>query len=77
MELFDTDIITNEDGQGMVEYGLIISIIALIIIAVMMTLGPHFTEFFSQDLEEGAREQPVEEMEEQIDQEAQEAENDS
>ena len=33
-------ILTNEKGQGMVEYALIIGLVAIVVIAVLVLLGP-------------------------------------
>lgn len=37
----------NEKGQGLVEYGLILTFIALVIVGVMSTLGINLATFFS------------------------------
>ena len=37
----------DERGQGMVEYGLIIGLIAIIVIAVFVALGPQIKNMFS------------------------------
>ena len=42
-ELFTND----EDGQGMVEYGLIVGLIAIIVIAVFVALGPQINNMFT------------------------------
>lgn len=36
-------------GQGLVEYGLIIGLIAIIVIAVIVALGPQIKEIWSPD----------------------------
>ncbi len=36
----------EESGQGMVEYGLIIGLMAVVIIAALAILGPKITEMF-------------------------------
>lgn len=36
----------DESGQGMVEYGLIIALIAVVVIAALKTLGPKISEMF-------------------------------
>lgn len=36
-------------GQGLVEYGLIIGLIAIIVIAVFVALGPQIKEIWSPD----------------------------
>ena len=33
-------ILTNEKGQGMVEYALIIGLVSIVVIAVLVLLGP-------------------------------------
>jgi pilus assembly protein Flp/PilA len=37
----------NKKGQGMVEYGLIISLIAVACIAALLVLGPKIAELFT------------------------------
>ena len=37
----------DESGQGMVEYGLIIGLIAIIVIAVFVALGPQIKNMFA------------------------------
>jgi len=37
----------NESGQGMVEYGLIIALIAIAVIAALKLLGPAVTGIFT------------------------------
>jgi pilus assembly protein Flp/PilA len=37
----------DESGQGMVEYGLIVGLIAIIVIAVFVALGPQINSMFS------------------------------
>lgn len=36
-------------GQGVVEYGLVIGLIAIIVIAVIVALGPQIKEIWSPD----------------------------
>ncbi|OGO89282.1 MAG: pilus assembly protein [Clostridiales bacterium GWF2_38_85] len=36
----------DENGQGMVEYGLIIGLIAIVVIAGLVILGPKIKEMF-------------------------------
>ena len=38
----------DEDGQGMVEYGLIIALIAIVVIAALVLLGPKVKEIFDK-----------------------------
>ena len=38
----------NEDGQGMVEYALIIGFIALVVIVALTALGPKVREKFNE-----------------------------
>ena len=38
----------DENGQGMVEYGLIIGLIAIAVIAVLVVLGPRIADLFQQ-----------------------------
>lgn len=41
------EILADENGQGMVEYGLILGLIAVATIAVLVLLGPKIAGFFS------------------------------
>lgn len=38
----------DEEGQGMVEYGLLIGLIAIAVIAVLVFLGPKLAELFEK-----------------------------
>ena len=40
-------IFKDEDGQGMVEYGLILGLIAVAAVAAIIILGPKITKLFS------------------------------
>lgn len=40
--------IRNEKGQGMVEYALIIGLVAVVVIAVLVLLGPAISAKFTQ-----------------------------
>lgn len=40
-------ILKNEDGQGMVEYGLILGLIAIAAIAALLLLGPRISALFN------------------------------
>jgi pilus assembly protein Flp/PilA len=44
MKLFE--ILKNEDGQGMVEYGLILGLIAIAAVVALLALGPKISEMF-------------------------------
>ena len=37
----------DEEGQGMVEYGLIISLVAIVVIAALAVLGPKIANIFN------------------------------
>lgn len=37
----------EEEGQGMVEYGLVIALVALVVIAALAVLGPRIAVFFN------------------------------
>jgi len=41
-------ILTNEKGQGMVEYALLIGLVAIVVIAVLVLLGPAIVAKFQQ-----------------------------
>ena len=38
----------DEEGQGMVEYGLIIGLIAIVVIVALVALGPKLRDLFDQ-----------------------------
>jgi pilus assembly protein Flp/PilA len=38
--------IRNEDGQGMVEYGLILGLIAIAAVVALLALGPKISDMF-------------------------------
>ncbi|MEW5691800.1 MAG: Flp family type IVb pilin [Candidatus Hydrogenedentota bacterium] len=42
----------DEAGQGMVEYGLIVGLIAIIVIAVFVALGPQISNMFKRTVNE-------------------------
>ncbi len=37
----------EEEGQGMVEYGLVIALVALVVIAALAILGPRIAVFYN------------------------------
>ena len=37
----------DEEGQGMVEYGLIIALVAIVVIAALIVLGPKVANIFN------------------------------
>jgi pilus assembly protein Flp/PilA len=41
-------LITHEDGQGLVEYALILVLVAIVAIAILALLGPQIGNVFSQ-----------------------------
>ena len=41
----------NEEGQGLVEYALILVLVAVVVIAVLMVLGPVIGNIFSSIIE--------------------------
>lgn len=40
------EFLKSEDGQGMVEYGLIIGLISVGVVAVLVTFGPKIVAYF-------------------------------
>lgn len=38
----------EESGQGMVEYGLIIALIAIVVVVALVTLGPRIAAVFTK-----------------------------
>ena len=45
--LIDSLSVRKEEGQGMVEYGLIIALVAVVAIAGLIVLGPKISGMFS------------------------------
>lgn len=43
-----TRLLKEEDGQGMVEYGLIIALIAVVVIGILTTMGGNLQNIFQQ-----------------------------
>lgn len=41
------NMIADEDGQGMVEYGLLVGLIAIFVIGALVFLGPKIAEMFT------------------------------
>ena len=46
-----TRLLKEESGQAMVEYGLLVAFIAILVLAVLVTLGPKIAAFF-QDVQD-------------------------
>lgn len=40
--------VRDEEGQGMVEYGLIIALVAIVVIAALLILGPKIGNLFNE-----------------------------
>lgn len=40
-------LLRREEGQGLVEYGLIIFLVAIVVIAILVLLGPQIGSIFS------------------------------
>ncbi len=40
--------LTHEDGQGLVEYALILVLVAIVVIAILAVLGPQIGQVFSR-----------------------------
>jgi pilus assembly protein Flp/PilA len=43
--------LTREDGQGLVEYALILVLVAIVVIAILAILGPQIGQVFSEIIE--------------------------
>ena len=43
--------LTREDGQGLVEYALILVLVAIVVIAILAILGPQIGAVFSEIVE--------------------------
>lgn len=41
--------ITNEDGQGLIEYGLILGLVAAAVLVVLAFLGPQVADLYNID----------------------------
>jgi len=50
----------DEKGQGMVEYALLIGLVAIVVIAVLIFLGPAISDIFKEIIEKLGGEVPVE-----------------
>jgi pilus assembly protein Flp/PilA len=46
-DLFARLTVRDEEGQGMVEYGLIIALVAIVVIAALIILGPKVATIFN------------------------------
>lgn len=42
------NLVTDEEGQGMVEYGLLLALIAVVVIAALVALGPKVAGIFEE-----------------------------
>ncbi len=42
------EIIKSEDGQGMVEYGLILGLVAVAAVVALLILGPKISDMFTE-----------------------------
>ncbi len=42
----------DEEGQGMVEYGLLIALIAIVVIVALLILGPRIAQLFEDVADE-------------------------
>jgi len=42
------DVLTLEQGQGLIEYALILVLVAVIVIAILILVGPAIGDVFSQ-----------------------------
>lgn len=40
--------LANEKGQGLVEYALILVLVAIVVIAILLLVGPQIANIFSQ-----------------------------
>lgn len=41
------NLVSNEEGQGMVEYGLILALVAVVVIVVLTTMGDKIKNVFT------------------------------
>jgi pilus assembly protein Flp/PilA len=41
-------LVKEEDGQAMVEYGLLVALIAVVVIAALLVLGPNIHDMFDK-----------------------------
>jgi pilus assembly protein Flp/PilA len=48
MEVREMLFLPHEEGQGLVEYALILVLIAIVVIAVLVLIGPEVGNIFSQ-----------------------------
>jgi len=46
MKVYAKSFFKKEEGQGMVEYALIIALIAIVVIAALILLGPQIAQIF-------------------------------
>ncbi len=49
---FDVLFLAAEEGQGLMEYGLILVLIAIVVFAVLALLGPEIGDLFSTAIDE-------------------------
>lgn len=62
MDFYLAPHLKNEEGQGMVEYGLIIALIAVVVIGALTLMGGSLTDIFGAitgELDEAATPPPV------------------
>ena len=48
MKKFMNWLVSEESGQGMVEYGLILALISIVVIAILGTLGSNLKDVFTK-----------------------------
>jgi pilus assembly protein Flp/PilA len=52
LDMYIPSVETEEEGQGMVEYGLILALVSIVAIAVLVFLGPAVADIFQEVTDE-------------------------
>jgi Flp pilus assembly pilin Flp len=51
----DSSFLTDQEGQGMIEYTLVVAILAVTIIAAMVAIGPSIRDMYSETIDKEAQ----------------------